>query len=162
MYFRECISIVDISGLDSYRKVIEMGIIKKLFGNKKNTESELKAAVLKKATDHMNANSESADSDENVEGSVAEKKYPAYENVDKVKKKYIRAVLLAIAENGEMGALPISISDNTGINQRDTSTALAFLTKENYVDAVNSATGFKYYLTKAGKKYCLSKEFNSL
>lgn len=131
-----------------------MGIIKKIFGKKEEkTESELRADVFKKATAHMNTNSEPAASEKKAEGT-------AFEINDKVKKKNVHAVLLEIADKGEMGALPISISDKTGINQQDTSTALAFLTKQQYVQEVNSATGFKYYLTAAGKKYCISKEFN--
>ena len=134
-----------------------MGIIKKIFGSKKEekSDSELKADVLKKATENWNANKEPepAASEKKAEGT-------AFEINDKVKKKNIHTVLLEIADKGEMGALPISISDKTGINQQDTSTALAFLTKEQYVEEVNSATGFKYYLTAAGKKYCISKEFN--
>jgi len=134
-----------------------MGIIKTLFGNKEKTEAELKAEVLKKATDHMNAASELADSPD----SLVKKEMPAYQSNDKVKKKNIRAVLLQVAEGGDTGVLPISVSDKTGINQQDTATALAFLTREHYTEAVNSATGFKYYLTDAGRKFCISKEFNS-
>ena len=134
-----------------------MSIIKSLFSKKKEkTEDELKAEVLKKATDHMNETSESVVSP----ASLVKKDMPAYESNDKVKRKNIREVLLEIAEGGDTGALPISISDKTGINQQDTATALAFLTKELYVEAVNSATGFKYYLNDAGRKLCLSKEFN--
>ncbi len=138
-----------------------MGIIKKLFGSKEKSEDEIKAEVLRKATEHMNASSEAEAASLDAEATEKQKSFPAYENVDKVKKKNIRAVLLEIAEKGEMGALPISISDKTGVNQQDTASALAFLNKENYVEAVNSATGFKYYLTAAGRKYCISKEFNS-
>ena len=125
-----------------------MAIFKKLFGKKKEENTDdLKAAVLKKATAHMNAASESNESLD----SVVKKEMPAYETNDKVKEKNIRTILLLVAEEGDTGALPISISDKTGINQQDTATALAFLTKEHYVEAVNSATGFKYYLTDAGK-----------
>lgn len=141
-----------------------MGIIKKLFGKaEKNSsaEDELKASVLKKATEHWEANSESANSEEKGESSATKKSFPAYEDIDKIKKQKIRAVLLEIAEGGETGVLPISVSDKTGISHQDTATALAFLTKEHYAEAVNSATGFKYYLTDAGRKYCISKEFNS-
>ena len=135
-----------------------MAIFKKLFGKKKEENTDdLKAAVLKKATAHINAASESNESLD----SVVKKEMPAYESNDKVKEKNIRTVLLEVAERGDTGALPISISDKTGINQQDTATALAFLTKEHYVEAVNSATGFKYYLTDAGRKFCISKEFNS-
>lgn len=137
-----------------------MGIIKKLLGIKKS-DADLRAEVLKKATDHWNATSDAAYSDEKIEASITKKSNPVYENIDKIKKQNVRTILLEIAERGETGVLPISISDKTGINQRDTATALAFLTKEHYVEAVNSATGFKYYLTAAGRKYCISKEFNS-
>ena len=135
-----------------------MGIIKKLFGKKKEVSTDdLKAAVLKKATEHMNAASESTE----IPDSHVKKEMPAYQTNDKVKNKNIRTVLLEVAERGDTGALPISISDKTGINQQDTATALDFLTKEQYVQEVNSATGFKYYLTDVGKKFCISKEFNT-
>ena len=135
-----------------------MSIIKILFGKKKEaTTDDLKAAVLKKATEHMNATSESADSSDNL----VKKDMPTYQTNDKVKKKNIRAVLLELAEGGDTGVLPVSVADKTGINQQDTVTALAFLTKEHYAEEVNSATGFKYYLTDTGRKFCISKEFNS-
>jgi len=134
-----------------------MGIIKKLFGNKKKTDAELKVEVLKKATAHWNATSESTGSqDSDVKNDM-----PVYESNDKVKKKNIRAVLLEIASRGEAGVLVISISDKTGISQPDTSTALVYLTKNNYVESVNSPAGMKCFLTGAGRKYCVSKEFNS-
>lgn len=134
-----------------------MGIIKKLFGNKEKSEDELRAEVLKKATDHMKSTNESADpQDKNINNEM-----PAYETGDKDKKKNIRAVLLEIAERGETGISPIAISDKTGVSQVDTVSALAFLTKNNYAEGVNSHGGMKYYLTSAGRKFCISKEFNS-
>ena len=137
-----------------------MGIIKNLFGKKDNAESEsesdLRANVLKKATEHMNAESAVAGAEKNVVGKSAS----AYESVDQVKKNNIRTVLLEIVERGEAGVLSTSISDKLGMNKQDASTALSFLTKNNYVQVVNSPIGMKYYLTDAGKKHCLSKEFN--
>ena len=136
-----------------------MGIIKKFFGKKDNveSESELKAKVLKKATEKFNAASEIADAEKNIVG----KSVSAYESVDQIKKNNIRTVLLEIVERGEAGVLSTSISDKIEMNKQDASTALSFLTKNNYVEAVNSPIGMKYYLTDAGKKHCLSKEFNS-
>lgn len=137
-----------------------MGIIKKLFSKKEKVDTaELKASVLKKATEHWDTNKESTYY--NAETEVAAKISQGYEVLDKVKKKNVRAVLLEIADRGETGVLPTSISDITGKNPQDTATALAFLTKEKYVEAINSVAGFKYYLTEAGRKYCISKEFNS-
>ena len=135
-----------------------MGIIKKLFGkDKKKSEDELKAEVLKKATAHLNATTESDGS----QGSSFQAEMPVYESNDKVKKKNIRAVLLEIAERGEAGVLAISVSDKTCVSQADTSTALAFLSKSSYVESVNSPAGMKYFLTDTGRKFCISKEFNS-
>ena len=129
------------------------------FGKKeeKLTDAELKAAVLKKATDNMNAISEASA----AKDSAANKSMPAYETKDLDKKKNIRTVLLEIADRGEAGVLATSISDSVGIAKLEASNALSFLTKNNFVEAVNSPIGMKFYLTKAGKKYCLSKEFNS-
>ena len=135
-----------------------MGIIKKLFGNKKEkSDDELKAEVLKKATAHLNAETKLTDS----EDSDIKKEMPVYESNDKIKKKNIRAVLLEIAGRGEAGILAISISDKAEVSQTDTSTALAFLSKNDYVESLNSAAGMKYFLTATGRKFCISKEFNS-
>lgn len=135
-----------------------MAILKKFFGKKnEQTEAELKAAVLKKATANMNAMSEALDSQEKV----VKTNTPLYEDVSEAKKNNIRIVLLEIANRGEAGVLATSISDKVGICKLDTSNALSFLTKNNYAEAVNSPIGVKFYLTDAGKKYCLSKEFNT-
>lgn len=138
-----------------------MGIVNKLFGKKGKTaaevEAELKAEVLKKANEHLKAESEVA----GVDKSVVEKRFSAYADIDQVKKKNIRTVLLEIVNRGEAGVLSNSISDKVGVNKQDTAAALFFLTNNHYVEAVNGNSGMKYYLTEAGKKHCLSKEFNS-
>ncbi|MCW8901917.1 MAG: hypothetical protein OQK95_14730 [Gammaproteobacteria bacterium] len=135
-----------------------MGFLKKVFGKKEEpTESEFKAALLKKATDNMNAINEASA----AQNSVTNKTMPAYETNDQAKKKNIRTVLLEIAERGEAGVLATSISDKAGICKLDTSNALSFLTRNNFAEAVNSPSGVKFYLTEVGRKYCLSKEFNS-
>lgn len=139
-----------------------MGILKNLFGKKEKTDDELKAEVLIKATEHWNATNETKGlgGEENIDYKI-KKNMPAYESNDKIKKKNIRAVLLDIASRGEAGVLAISVSDKVGISQIDTSTALAYLIKNDFVEMVNSAAGKKYYLTEGGRKYCISKEFNS-
>jgi len=88
-----------------------MAIIKKLFGKKK-TDADLKAEVLKKATEHWNANNDST----GIEDKPVEKSSSVYTNIDEAKKQNIRTVLLEIAERGETGVLPVSISDKTGIS----------------------------------------------
>lgn len=139
-----------------------MGILKNLFGKKEKTDDELKAEVLIKATEHWNATNETKDlGEEEKINNKAKENMPAYESNDKIKQKNMRAVLLEIASQGEAGVLEISVSDKAGVSQVDTSTALAYLIKKDFVEMVNSAAGKKYYLTKTGKKYCISKEFNS-
>ena len=134
-----------------------MGILKKIFGKKEKSHSELKAEVLKKATENWNASIELED----TQNSVTKKINPIQGDVDQAKKKNIRAVLLEIANGGDAGILPRSISDMTGISTQDTSTALIFLTKNNYAELVNSPRGAKYYLTQTGRKFCVSKKFNT-
>lgn len=134
-----------------------MSILKKLFGNKGKPLSELKAEVLKKATDNWNASIELED----TQNSVTKKPDPLQRDIDQAKKKNIRAVLLEIANCGDTGVLPRSISDKTGISPQDTSTALIFLTRNNFAELVNSSRGVKYYLTQTGRKFCASKKFNS-
>lgn len=123
--------------------------------NKTKTTEEMKANVLKKATEHWNANSKLSD----FTRSGATKINTVKKNIDPVKKQNIRAVLLELAERGDAGVLPTSISDATGINTLDVSAALAYLTDKKYAEAVNSPIGVKYYLTQLGRKYCISKKF---
>jgi len=126
-----------------------MGIIKKIFGkNKEKTTDDLKAAVLKKATKNWNAKSEQA----GVEGSFANEGFIAPKDTQQIKKDNAQIVLQEIAGKGDAGVLSNSISDNLGIDKIDTSTALTYLTNQNYVEAVNSPSGMKFYITELGKK----------
>jgi len=127
-----------------------MGIIKKLFGkNKEKAADDLKAAVLKKATDNWNAKSEQA----GVEGSFANEGFIAPKDTQQIKKDNAQLVLQEIADKGDAGVLSNSISDKLDLDKMDTSTALTYLTNKNYVEAVNSPSGMKYYITALGKKY---------
>ena len=124
-----------------------MGIIKNLFGKKEEkTDDDLKAEVLKKATENWNANSESSFIDEE---DVVVNSDPA--DIEESKKKNIQTVLLELAERGETGVLATSISDKTGLTNVDTTTALSYLIENKYAEAINSPTGVKYYLTEAGR-----------
>ena len=127
-----------------------MGIIKNLFGKKKEkTSDDLKAEVLKKATENWNAKSEQA----SAEGSFVNEGFVSPHDTQKLKKDNALIVLQKVAEKGEAGVLSNSISDNLGIDKIDTATALTYLTNKNYIEAVNSQTGMKYYITELGKKF---------
>ena len=127
-----------------------MGIIKNLFGKKKEkTADDLKAAVLKKATENWDAKNEQ----ENVGGSFVDEGFISPQDTQQIKKDNALIVLQEVAEKGEAGVLSNSISDKIGIDKIDASTALTYLTNKNYVEAVNSPSGMKYYITELGKKY---------
>ena len=81
--------------------------------------------------------------------------------IDPVKRENIKKVLKALAEQGEKGALPKSISDITKVNYLDTNSALAYLVEKNYAEVISSALGAKYYLTSLGRKYCVNKKIIS-
>lgn len=127
-----------------------MGIIKNLFGKKKeNNTDALKAAVLKKATENWNAKSEQEDG----EGSFVNEGFISPQNTQQMKKDNALIVLKEIAEKGEAGVLSNSVSDKLGITKIETATALTYLTNNNFVEAVNNQSGVKYYITDLGKKY---------
>lgn len=136
-----------------------MGFFSKKSANKKKSNEELKAEVFRKASAHLD--SENAGAQYSAENNSTEKGISGYKNINQIKKKNIRTVLLEIAERGDAGVLSVSISDKHELNLQDTSSALAFLVENSYVEAVNSRTGMKYYLTDAGRKHCISKEFNT-
>lgn len=136
-----------------YKKYIVTGILKKRFWRAKSA-AEMKMDVLKKATEHWTATSElSAYSDSGGKKSKAGKK-----NIDPVKKQNIRTVLKVLAEAGEAGILPKSITDKAKINNVDTASALKYLVEKEFSEITTSALGAKYYLTRLGRKYCINKK----
>ena len=127
-----------------------MGIIKNLFGKKKEkTTDDFKAAVLKKATENWDAKSE----DVGGEASFVNEGFISPSDTQQIKKDNAQIVLQEVAEKGEAGVLSNSISDKLGIDKMDAAAALATLTNNNFIEAVNSQTGMKYYITELGKKY---------
>lgn len=133
-------------------------IFKKLYRKfkKSGSDDEVKSDVLKKATDHWNANSELSGFTDSV---VAKKSKGTRKETDPVKKQNIRSVLKVLAERGETGVLPKSISDQTSISTIDTKNALTYLTEKKYAEMINSTNGTKYYLTALGRQYCIHKKY---
>lgn len=124
--------------------------------SKSASDAEMKADIFKKATENWNSENEipTLQADEGTQKKVVS-------SLEQTKKDNIRDVLLELASRGEAGVLPKSITDKIGISSQDTTSALTYLTVNNYAEAVNSTNGNKYYLTEKGRKFCVSKEFFS-
>lgn len=137
-----------------HKKFIVTGILKKKLQSAKSA-TDTKLDVLKKATDNWNANSEAS----NYSESKPKKRAAVKKDVDPDKKKNIKTVLKILAAGGETGVLPKSISDKASLNSVDTNSALTYLTEKKYIEAINSTNGTKYYLTKPGQQYCVSKKY---
>lgn len=137
-----------------HKKYIVTGLLKKVFRRTK-TVAEMKLDILKKATDHWDANSHMS----GFPDSAAVKHKAEKKKVDPVKKQNISLVLKVLAEAGEAGVLPKSISDKTNIGIVETNSALTYLIEKKYVEMVNATRGKKYYLTKLGQKYCINKKY---
>lgn len=139
-----------------HNKFIVTGLLKKIFRRAKST-AEMKIDVLKKATDHWNENSELSGFTDSV---VTKRKAPK-KSIDPVKKQNIQTVLKMLAESGETGILPKSISDKVNIDTLGTTNALTYLTDKKYAEFINSTNGTKYYLTDLGRRYCINKRYIS-
>ncbi len=135
-------------------KFIATGVLQKKFRRAKSV-AEMKVDILKKATDNWNENSELS----GFSGSKVQKKKHVKKSIDQVKKHNIKSVLKVLAEHGEIGVLPRSISDVTGITIIDTKNALSYLIEKKYAEEINSTNGVKYYLTSLGRKYCVNKKY---
>jgi len=136
-----------------HKKFIVTGLLNKIFRRARST-AEMKIDVLKKATDHWNDNSELT---EISEGKVKKIK-SVKKKIDPEKKQNIQIVLKALADAGEIGVLPKSISDKMSIDSLETSNALTYLVEKEYAEMLNGTSGSKYYLTDQGRRYCINKK----
>jgi len=145
-----------------YRKYIVTGILQKKFQHATTSAEDMKKDVLKKATEHWDENGEASDFlGGSIKSGSVKKRKVVKKSVDSSKKKNIRAVLKVLAEGGETGVLPKSISDKTDINTIETNKALTYLLEKEYAEEINSTNGIKFYLTKLGKQYCVNKKYIS-
>lgn len=145
-----------------HKKYIVTGILKKKFQRTTTSAEDMKKDVLKKATEHWDENGEASDFlGGSIKSESVKKRKTVKKSVDSGKKKNIREVLKVLAEAGEKGVLPKSISDKTDINTIETNNALAYLSEKEYAEKINSTNGIKYYLTKLGKQYCVNKKIIS-
>lgn len=136
-----------------HKKFIVTGLLAKRF-NKAKSAAETKMDIFNRATNNWNDNSEHSGFSDSV---VVKREKPKKE-IDQVKKENIQTVLKVLAEAGETGVLPKSISDKTNVSTLDTTHSLEYLADKKYAEEINSTNGTKYYLTDLGRRYCLNKK----
>ena len=136
-----------------HRKFIVTGLLAKRF-NKAKSAAEMKMDIFNKASNNWDNNSELSGFSDST---VTKKKKPK-KDIDPVKKQNIQTVLTMLAEAGETGVLPKSISDKSKIPTLETTNALMYLTDKKYAEEINSTNGTKYYLTDLGRRYCINKQ----
>lgn len=141
-----------------HKKYIKTGILKRKLGMEKSTE-EMKQDILKKATEHWTNTSEMEAFGDSSKISSGKRK--TKRELDPAKRENIIKVIKTLAEHGETGALPKSISDIAKVNFLDTSSALAYLVEKKYAEVTSSTLGEKYYITSLGRKYCVNKKIIS-
>ena len=140
-----------------YKKFIVTGILQNKFLRLKRSADEMKNDVLKKANEHLDSHGDTS----NSSNGKTKRKKSVNKDVDIAKKKHIRAALAVLADSGEAGALPMSISDRTRISSIDTTGALTYLIEKEYAEVINSTNGTKNYLTDLGRRYCINKGYIS-
>lgn len=138
-----------------HEKYIVTGMLKSKLGIAKS-DDEMKSEILKKATDHWTATSEMEAFNQSKSKSRLKKK--TKREHDPARREDIIKVLKALAEQGEIGALPKTIADNTGVKTLNTASALSYLVEKKYAEVINSSLGAKYYLTRLGRQYCANKK----
>jgi len=131
-----------------YKKFIVTGILERKL-RKAAEVAEEKVDIFKKATDGWN---ESVEKD--IKTSELKKSREKYLQTE-ADQPYVKIVLKTLALNGDAGMLLQSISDKLEISSNDIKSALSYLEKNEFVEAV----GTKYYLAGRGKKYCIKRGY---
>lgn len=130
-----------------YKKFIVTGRLQKKI-KKASEVAEEKIDVLKKATEHMNAN---------VKDVLKKSKEGTAMGSDD--QPYVKIVLKVLALNGDAGMLLQSIADNLDIKSNEIKSSLSYLEKNEFVESVAGGSGVTYYLAARGRKYCIKRGY---
>lgn len=136
-----------------YKKIIVGKIMKSDFFDAEEEIIEEEISVFQKATDNWNA---SVDHDLKT---AALKKSKQEHDTNSAEQPYVKIVLKTLALNGDAGMLLQSIADNLEIKSNEIKSSLAYLEKNEFVEAVATGSGTKYYLAGRGKKYCIKRGY---
>lgn len=136
-----------------YRKIIVNKLLKSDFFNSEDEIFEEDISVFQKATDNWNASAEH-------DLKTAElKKSKREHDANSTDQPYVKIVLKTLALNGDAGMLIQSIADNLEIKSNEIKSSLAYLEKNEFVEAITTGSGTKYYLVARGKKYCIKRGY---
>lgn len=136
-----------------HKKVIVAKILKSKFFESDEVSFDDSASVLQKATDNWNASVEHSLKTDSLKKSKRE--YDA----SSVEQPYVKIVLKTLALTGDAGMLVQSIADNLEIKSNEIKSSLNYLKDNEFVDAVETSNGTKYYLASRGKKYCVKRGY---
>lgn len=135
-----------------YNKIKGSSIFKNKFRSFDDSTVE-DISVFQKATDNWNA------SVEHELRSAKLKKSKQQSDVSSADQPYVKIVLKTLALSGDAGMLLQSIADKLEIKSNDIKSSLAYLEKNEFVEAVLGSMGTKYYLAARGKKYCVKRGY---
>ena len=136
----------------AYRKFVKSDFFKKKFSDFDDSDDE-EISVFQKATDNWNANVE------NYRKTAELKKSKRKHDADSSAQPYVKIVLKTLALNGDAGMLIQSIADDLEIKSNEIKSSLSYLEDNEFVEAVVTGSGTKYYLAARGKKYCIKRGY---
>ena len=135
-----------------YKKLIKSNFFKKKFSDFDDLADE-EISIFQKATDNWNSSVEH-------DLKTAElKKSKRKHETKSTEQPYVKIVLKTLALNGDAGMLIQSIADNLEIKSNEIKSSLSYLENNEFVEAVVTGSGTKYYLAARGKKYCIKRGY---
>ena len=136
-----------------YNKIIVGKILDNDFFESELEPLEEDPSLFQKATDNWNASVEHDLKTQKLKKSKRE------HEAHSVEQPYVKIVLKTLSLNGDAGMLNQSIADKLEIKSNDIKSSLKYLEENEFVEAVTTGSGVKYYLTARGKKYCIKRGY---
>lgn len=138
-----------------HRKIIVNKILKSDFFDSEDEVFEEDNSIFQKATDNWNASVEHERESEKL------KKSKSKHEASSVAQPYVKIVLKTLSLHGDAGMLIQSIADKLEIKSNEIKSSLVYLEENEFVEAVTTGSGVKYYLSARGKKYCIKRGYIS-
>lgn len=136
-----------------HKKVIVAKILKSDFFDSEDDAFSESTSVFQKATDNWNASVEHDLKTADIKKSKRE------HDASSAEQPYVKIVLKTLALTGDAGMLIQSIADKLEIKSNEIKSSLTYLKENEFVEAVMTGSGEKYYLASRGKKYCIKRGY---